>query len=251
MIDLEDREETMDFKNVYEDDRRAEAYARLEFPGTYYLAYRDLPEIVASYVTGIEAIDFGCGTGRSTRFLKDLGFRVTGVDISANMIKKACQADPGGTYRLIGEDGLGRFPTESYDLILSVFTFDNIPTAEKKIALFQSLRERLKEDGCIISVVSTPEIYIHEWASFSTKDFPENKEARSGDRVHIIITDVDDARPVVDIVVSEEDYMAIYRQAGLRVVHSRKPLAEGGEPIRWKSETSVAPWAIYVLKRRP
>jgi len=239
----------MDFQNVYEDDRRAEAYARLEFPGTYYLAYRDLPEIIEAYVTGTEAIDFGCGTGRSTRFLGTLGFRVTGVDISANMIKKARRADPRGNYRLIGEDGLSEFPKDSYDLILSVFTFDNIPTAEKKIALFQTLGELLKRDGRIVSVVSTPEIYIHEWASFSTKDFPENRQARSGDQVRIIITDVDDARPVVDIVVSEEDYAAIYRQAGLKVVHSRKPLATGTEPIRWKSETEVAPWAVYVLGR--
>jgi len=239
----------MEFRNVYEDDRRAEAYAKLDFPGTYYLAYRDLPEIIESSGTGAEAIDFGCGTGRSTRFLETLGFRVTGVDISANMINKARQADPRGDYRLIGEDGLSEFPQNSYDLILSVFTFDNIPTTEKKIAVFQALRSLLRKDGRVVSVVSTPEIYIHEWASFSTKNFPENRKARSGDQVRIIITDVDDARPVVDIVVSEEDYAAIYRRAGLKVVHNRKPLATGTEPIRWKSETRVAPWAIYVLKK--
>jgi hypothetical protein len=33
----------MDFRNVYEDSKRADAYAKMEFPGTYYLAYRDLP----------------------------------------------------------------------------------------------------------------------------------------------------------------------------------------------------------------
>jgi SAM-dependent methyltransferase len=241
----------MDFENVYEDDRRAEAYARLEFPGTYYLAYRDLPEIIEAHVGGTGAIDFGCGTGRSTRFLRDLGFNVTGVDISASMIAKARQADPRGTYRLIDENGLERFPGNSCDLILSVFTFDNIPTADKKVALFQALGRLLKKNGSIISVVSTPEIYVHEWASFSTGDFPENRQARSGDQVRIIITDVDDARPVVDIVVSQEAYLSIYRQAGLKAVHIRKPLATGTEPIEWKSETRVAPWAIYVLKRRP
>ena len=36
----------MEFTNVYDDAERAEAYAKLEFPGTYYLAYRDLPEII-------------------------------------------------------------------------------------------------------------------------------------------------------------------------------------------------------------
>ena len=44
--------------NVYENAKRAEAYAKLEFPGTYYLAYRDLPDIIFVQVKGRKAIDF-------------------------------------------------------------------------------------------------------------------------------------------------------------------------------------------------
>ena len=90
--------------NVYDDVRRASAYATLEFPGTYYLAYRDLPNIIAENVTGRVALDFGCGTGRSTRFLKSLGFDALGIDISASMIALARKADGEGSYQLI-DDG--------------------------------------------------------------------------------------------------------------------------------------------------
>jgi len=31
-----------------------------------------------------------------------------------------------------------------------------------------------------VLIVSRPEIYTYEWASFSTKDFPENRQAKSG-----------------------------------------------------------------------
>ena len=72
----------MDFINSYEDTARADAYAGLEFPGTYYLAYRDLPRIISDNISGRRALDFGCGTGRSTRFLKQLGFTAIGVDIA-------------------------------------------------------------------------------------------------------------------------------------------------------------------------
>lgn len=68
------------FANVYDDDARAEAYDGLEFPGTYYLAYRDLPGIFARHANGRKALDFGCGTGRSTRFLRRCGFDVTGLE---------------------------------------------------------------------------------------------------------------------------------------------------------------------------
>ena len=57
-----------EFHNVYQDKARADAYAALEFPGTYYLAYPGLPAIIGEHVHGRKAIDFGCGTGRSTRF---------------------------------------------------------------------------------------------------------------------------------------------------------------------------------------
>jgi len=74
------------FGNVYEDEERARAYATLQFPGTYYLAFRDLPALIRRYNHGCRALDFGCGTGRSTRFLRTLGLEVIGIDISRAML---------------------------------------------------------------------------------------------------------------------------------------------------------------------
>jgi hypothetical protein len=54
------------FSNVYDDAGRARACAELEFPGTYTLAFRDIPALLQTYVHGSRAVDFGCGTGRST-----------------------------------------------------------------------------------------------------------------------------------------------------------------------------------------
>jgi SAM-dependent methyltransferase len=237
------------FSNVYEDDTRADAYAKLEFPGTYWLAYRDLPEIIDRHVQGTRALDFGCGTGRSTRFLRGLGFDVVGVDISENMLARARELDPEGEYVLVPDGDMSGLPAESHDLVLSVFTFDNIPTWEKRIALFTSMKGLLKPDGRIVSLVSAPEIYIHEWASFSTKDFPENRVAKSGDPVRIVMLDVEDQRPVKDIFWTDEDYHEVYRQASLEAVETYRPLAKSSEPFAWVSETEISPWAIYVLRR--
>jgi len=239
----------MEFANVYDDAKRAEAYAKLEFPGTYYLAYRDLPEIIFKHVKGRKAIDFGCGTGRSTRFLQKIRFDAVGVDIAEDMIKQARQIDPEGDYRLIKDGDFSRFEEGAYDLILSVFTFDNIPTRKKKVKLLKKLGGLLKSEGKIVNLVSSPDIYVNEWASFSTKDFPENKLAKCGDKVRIIVTAIDDKRPVEDIIWPDKDYRETYKKAGLKLIQTEKPLARDDEPFEWVSETKIAPWVIYVLRK--
>jgi ubiquinone/menaquinone biosynthesis C-methylase UbiE len=239
----------MEFSNAYEDAKRAEAYAKLEFPGTYYLAFRDLPEIISQSVTGERAMDFGCGAGRSTRFLTELGFDTIGVDISADMLNKAREFDPSGDYRLLGEDGFDQFLDQAFDLILSAFTFDNIPTRGRKVGILKEIRRLLKLEGRFVNLVSSPEMYLHEWASFTTKDFPENRNAQCGDIVKIINTATDDLRPVDDILWPDASYREVYQEAGLEPLNMYKPLGRAHEPHKWVNETRIAPWAIYLLKR--
>ena len=82
------------FGNVYEHEEWARAYATLEFPGTYYLGFRDLPALIRRYDHGSRALDFGCGTGRSTRLLRNLGLNVIRADISQAMLDQARALDP-------------------------------------------------------------------------------------------------------------------------------------------------------------
>lgn len=239
----------MEILNAYEDYNFAGAYSELEFPGTYYLAYRDLPEIFTKHVTGRKALDFGCGAGRSTRFLEQQDFDAVGVDIADHMLAKARIADPTGDYRLIGDGDFSQFGSGSFDLVMSAFTFDNIPGMERKVRIFRELGRLLRPEGRIVNLVSAPEIYFHEWASFSTRDFPENRDARSGDVVKIINTAIKDSRPVDDILWPDRSYRKTYDSAGLAVAQLYKPLAKESEPFEWVNETRIAPWVIYVLKK--
>lgn len=241
---MEDR-----FHNVYDDERRAEAYDALEFPGTYWLAYRDLPSLIEKHVRGRKALDFGCGTGRSTRFLRTLRFDPIGVDISESMLERARARDPSGDYRLVPDGALPGFEDGSLDLVLSVFTFDNVPTDAKRLDLHRALGRLLAAGGRMVSLVSAPEIYVNEWVSFSTRDFPDNRTAQSGDEVQIVMLDVDDRRPVHDVLCTEGAYRSVFKRAGLEVIELHRPLGRAGEPHEWLSESTVSPWSIYVLQR--
>lgn len=239
----------MTFSNSWDNPTRANSYAKLEFPNTYFLAYRDLPEIIEKHADGIKAIDFGCGTGRSTRFLKKQGFDVVGIDISPEMLNKARSFDPEGSYEQITDGNYNLFDDGSFDLIQSIFTFDNIPILSNRINILSSLSAKLKNSGKIIMLDSTPEIYFNEWASFSTTDFPENKNAKDGEKVKIIMTDVMDARPVEDIIWSHDHYEDLFEQCNLEIEEMYKPLGKPEEQCAWKSELKIAPWVIYVLKK--
>jgi SAM-dependent methyltransferase len=237
------------FENSWDDQTRAESYSRLEFPNTYFLAYRDLPKIISFYVKGNRAIDFGCGTGRSARFLKRLGFEVTGIDISADMIEIARNLDVSGDYQQVSNGEYDHLGIGQFDLVQSVFTFDNIPGWENRINILKGLGNLMKSDGKMICLDSTPELYISECASFTTKNFPENRYAKTGDIVRCIMHDVEDKRPVEDIFWSESDYEIMFNLAGLEIEAIYKPLGYDDEPFEWVSEKEIAPWMIFVLKK--
>lgn len=236
------------FHNTYDDADYAASYARLEWDGTYRLIQRDLPGVLREHVTGHRALDFGCGTGRSTRMLRACGFEAVGIDIAPFMIEQAQALDPDGDYRLIEDGDLAALPAGPFDLVLAAFPFDNTPMADKP-RLLVALRDRLATTGRFVNVVSTPEIYTHEWASFSTRDFSENARARDGDVVRIVTTAFPDARPCRDVLCSDQAYRRMYAEADLEVIADHRPLGRDGEGMSWVSETRIAPWVIWVLGR--
>ena len=140
-------------KNTYEDKNLAESYSAMEFKNTYYLAYRDLPAILKTHVKGRDALDFGCGGGRSARFITGLGFNTLGIDNSTNMIKTAKKLDPKGTYQLVKDNNFHQIK-KRFDLIQAIFTFDNIIN-ELKIPIFEGLKGLLRAGGKILILVST------------------------------------------------------------------------------------------------
>ena len=269
------------FANAYADPDRAASYSTLGFPATYSLAFRDLPALFEAHGVGPtagggdpdgsapRALDFGCGAGRSTRFLGRLGYDVVGVDISEAMLARARQLeegpDTGDRYRLIDDDP-SALPPGPFDLVLAAYPFDNIPGVDHRVALLTGLRQRLaggtgarvgtgsakgagtdaRAAGRLVLIASSPELYVHEWATFTTASWPENAAAGSGETVRIAIKEGGDPRPVDDLLWLDRDYRTAFDRAGLEVREVHRPLATGAEPIEWVNETEIAPWVIYV-----
>lgn len=70
---------------------------------------------------GASVLDLGCGNGRHVSHLASRGFRVTGLDLSAESLAVA-MTRPGATARWLQQDMRQPFGDEAYDYVLSLFT---------------------------------------------------------------------------------------------------------------------------------
>jgi SAM-dependent methyltransferase len=90
---------------------------------------RYLDEIVRRLPPDADVLELGCGAGvRSTRILAERG-RLTGVDISAEQIRRARERVPGA--RFIQSDMTKlELEAESLDAVVALFTLAHVPHAE-------------------------------------------------------------------------------------------------------------------------
>ena len=99
--------------------------------------------------TGTTLLDVGCGIGGSSRILaKDYGFKVTGVTISPQQVKRAQELTPPGIdAKFQVDDAMAlSFPDASFDVVWSVEAGPHMPD---KAVFAQELLRVLKPGGIL------------------------------------------------------------------------------------------------------
>jgi len=223
----------------------AEKYVRAGFENTYYLGYRDIPALLQKYKIGQKVIDYGCGTGRSTRFLKELGLNPIGVDISKEMLEQALKVDPTSHYLLIDS---GHIPvlSESYDCIFCCFVLFAIPNKQELLSIFKEANRCLKSNGIFVIVTGSEELYSHEWLSYNV-DYSQNRSLKSGDVARIQLADL--GIEFVNYYWLDSDLTSLFQSANLQLIERHFPIGYTDEGRNWKSEIEHPPYVVYVLKK--
>jgi ubiquinone/menaquinone biosynthesis C-methylase UbiE len=221
----------------------AKGYALAEFENTYYLGYRDLPLILKKFVRGKKAIDYGCGTGRSTLFLKNLGYEVKGVDISEAMLSLAKEKDPLGEYEKI-ESGKLSLESESLDLVFSCFVFLTVPTFEELNKIFDDIYRVLKKGGILLFVTSSKYLYIKKYISY---DVEPSLDLKSGDEISVHLKDL--GVSFKNTLYLEADYHELFKKVGFELIHFEMPLGLEEDQKRWLDEACYSPYAIYTVRK--
>lgn len=227
-------------------------YSNLQIENSYFLAFRAAAELLEKYQNiGNRLLDFGCGAGRSTRFLRSLGFETVGVDISQAMLQQAQQIDQGEYYWLSSKEL--PFSAQSFDVIFQSFVLLEYSSTDRMIDTFVEFNRVLDDNGIVVIVTGSEDYYRHNWASFEVGDADEadsneSQNLKSGCTVKISIRGTDIV--LLDYFWTDEDYRQTFQKSGFNVVEMIQPLAQGDEPFDWVNERELPCWAIYVLKKQ-
>lgn len=162
------------------------------FADVYDDWYRDLPaEPVVEFVrTRLKPhatiLELGVGTGRVALPLAAAGFRVIGMDSSAEMLAQLRAKDPAGTVEPLLADAADPSAYPAADAVLAVFNLlFNLTTRRAQLACLQ---------GCAASIGPEGLVVIESWVPVEMTDRRVDLVTRSVDpgRVVLIATD---ARP--------------------------------------------------------
>jgi ubiquinone/menaquinone biosynthesis C-methylase UbiE len=234
-------------------DEKAQNYAQIDIhgQGTVFLSFRDIPELLSQYFpmpkNKIFSLDYGCGAGRSTRFLKFLGIeKVDSVDIHQAMLNEAKHVDAEGNYQFI-ESGHIPVLAETYDLAFSSFVFVEIGDEKEIVQIFKDIYRVLKPGGIFIIVTPSEEAFnpAHQWLSYQT--YATHSDFESGQLIEFKIKEIN--LELADYYWTDADFKKWSEQAGFVQVVKHRPLGKVSDEINWASEWHVSPYTIYIFQK--
>lgn len=155
---------------VEEFDSEASQAIYLEFAEAGLWA-KERELVLRHFEPGSSILDLGCGTGRTTMPLTEMGYRVTGVDLSRRMIENARRlaAERGLRidYEVADATDLG-FKSESWDhALFSNQGWTQIPGESRRLRALEEVYRVLKPGGRYV-FTAHPRLWNRRWLRFWT-----------------------------------------------------------------------------------
>lgn len=107
---------------------------------------RDVSHLLAGLEPGGMLLDVGCGTGHWSRFFREKGYRVMGVDVSKRMVEQARELSEGIDFEQADAHALP-FEADVFELVASMATLEFVRDPER---VLDEMLRCAKPDGALI-----------------------------------------------------------------------------------------------------
>ena len=129
--------------------------------------------LLAGLPPGAHILDLCCGTGQLSRHLASIGYRLTGLDSSGEMLDAARAHTPEGKF--IQSDASDFTLEEPVDAVISTFdSLNHLLQAELVALTFRSVYAALKPGGRLVFDVNTPGAYGERWNETASDVAPDH-----------------------------------------------------------------------------
>jgi len=207
------------------------------------LGYSVVEELLGE-IGGKRILDYGCGSGKFSRRIRDLGAVVTAVDASANAIERARQKDKTNIdYRVVKNDDLSFLGL--MDEAVATFVFCTMQQDNQIRNIIQQIYDWLNPEGYL--TILEP----HPWAlgyKFVSMRRERPKEIKRGIPIKVQLTGME--TPFYDYWRSIDDYVRILDETGFKVEVIKEPIVENCPNENfWKDERIQPPLLIVRAKK--
>jgi ubiquinone/menaquinone biosynthesis C-methylase UbiE len=157
--------------SVYETSRRIYSHPRTVrfYAGRSFLleAEKVIFDFHGDDLRGRRILDLGVGCGRTTEYLLRLSRDYVGVDYAAAMIEHCRSRFPGVAFCCCDASDLGRFPSESFDVV--VFSFNGLDHAfpARRMTMLGEMHRVLHRRGLVI--FSAHNLLVDRGSAFHAK----------------------------------------------------------------------------------
>jgi demethylmenaquinone methyltransferase/2-methoxy-6-polyprenyl-1,4-benzoquinol methylase len=140
-------------------DRMAPGYDRLE---RLLVSFRPLVVEMAAAPRGARVLDAATGTGNQALAFARLGYEVTGIDLSEEMIRVARGKDGCGRTSFLNADASAMpFPDNGFDVSVISFALHDMPGFMRKAVLEELVRVTVSGGTIMVVDYEIPHDFIH------------------------------------------------------------------------------------------
>ncbi|PTW63075.1 ubiquinone/menaquinone biosynthesis C-methylase UbiE [Breoghania corrubedonensis] len=163
----------------------------------------------------IRVLDYGCGGAKVTRRMLDAGIaRVSGVDLSPDMIEKAKALGlPGPEFARV-ESGRVPHEDESFDAAIICFVLINIDSKAEIAAILKEIHRVLKPGGQLFVLDSNPRVTGVRFKTFQSGEAGIKYADGALRKVTLQVPGVAEPFVIHDRHWSQATYVDLIREAG-------------------------------------